>query len=255
MRALLCLLPLVLVPTACGGDSTSLDPVAKAATNTASEGTSRIDFTGTSTSAGLTVGLKGGGDFQDMPQRAQLVLAFTSRQGSSTIRELMRGWTIYMISPLFKNQLPGGKAWVKVDLERTGRSAGFDFSSFSAATPGQTLKLLRHTGKVTKVGTQTVDGIEATHYTAVIDPKQIPNSAQVAKLGATYAPVDVWIDGDDHVRKLHLAYTTTTPAGSSDMTLRYSRFGEAVHVTYPDPAVVFDGTALAARSLRGGGSK
>ena len=68
---------------------------------------------------------------------------------------------------------------------------------------------------MTKVGTETLDGVETTHYTATLDPAKIPNGARLQKLtGASYQPVDVWIDSDDHVRRLHMAYSMS---GSRDV--------------------------------------
>ena len=110
------------------------------------------------------------------------------------------------------------------------------------------------------VGTETIDGVETTHYTATLDPAKIPNGARLQKLaGATYQPVDVWIDGDDHVRRLHMAYSTSGAmaagaASSSDLTMTFSDYGKDVQVSVPSDAETFDATGEAAKSMQNGGA-
>ena len=262
MRPAVALVPLALVLGACGGKSTaSADPVAKAATKTTGEGSAHVKFTATSVANGLRVAITGSGDYASSSRRAQVNVAFTSPLSSGTIRELMQGSTIYMVSPLFKSSIPAGKAWVKIDLTKTGRASGFDFTSFSAATPRQALELLQTTaGKPAKVGTETIDGVETTHYTATIDPAKIPNGARLQKLtGASYEPVDVWVDGDDHVKRLHIAYSMTGAAAagvgsSNEMTMTFSDYGKQVDVSVPPDAETYDVTGETAKTLQNGGS-
>jgi len=247
LRAALALVPIALVLAACGGDAASLDPVAKAATKTTSGGSAHIRFTASSTTNGVKVDIRGSGDFASAPERAQVNLQFSSPQSNGTIRELLKGTSIYMVSPLLRSSIPGGKAWVKIDLAKAGRLSGFDFNSFSAVTPRQTLELLQKTGKVTKVGSESVDGVSTTHYRATIDPAKVKKDARLGGRNVTYEPVDVWVDGSGRVRRLRLAYSAGT-AGSSDMTMSFSQYGRPLSIVLPDKSVIWDATSQVSAS-------
>jgi LppX/LprAFG-like lipoprotein len=253
VRATLALVPLALVLGACGGSSTSVDPVAKAATKTTDDGSAHVKFTATSIANGLRVAITGSGDYASSPQRAQVNVAFRSPLSNGTIRELMQGSTIYMVSPLFKSSIPAGKAWVKIDLTKAGRGSGFDFTSFSAATPRQALELLQHARKPTKVGTETIDGVETTHYRATIDADKVPEDKLLGGAQVTYQPVDVWVDGSNHVRRLRLAYSAGA-AGASDMTMTFSQYGKPLTIALPDKSVIWDATSVASATSTGKGA-
>jgi LppX/LprAFG-like lipoprotein len=252
VRATLALVPLAFVLGACGSSSASSDPVAKAVTKT-TEDSAHVKFTATSVANGLRVAITGSGDYASSPKRAQVNVAFTSPLSNGTIRELMQGSTIYMVSPLFKSSIPAGKAWVKIDLTKVGRGSGFDFTSFSAATPRQALELLQHAGKPTKVGTETIDGVETTHYRATIDPDKVPKDKRLGGTQVTYQPVDVWVDGSDHVRRLRLAYSAGA-AGASDMTMTFSQYGKPLTIALPDKSVIWDATDAASATSTGKGA-
>jgi hypothetical protein len=249
VRAALLLVPVVLLLAACGGDAASVDPVAKAANTTAKDGSAHVAFTASSTSAGAKVDISGSGDFSTASEEGQLSIQFRSAQSSGTIRELLKDGAVYMISPLFQATVPQGKAWVKIDLKKAGHTAGFDVNSFSAATPDQTLALLKKTGKVVKIGLEKLDGVATTHYRASIDPAKLKQDNLPAGATVTYEPIDVWIDSTDHVRRLHVAYSAGA-AGSSEMAMSFSRFGQPVNVTLPDESVVWDATSLAAATMK-----
>jgi hypothetical protein len=247
VRAALALVPLTLVLGACGGgsSSSSTDPVADAASATADEGSAHVQFTAKSTASGLTVDIVGSGDYASSPQRAQANLQFRSPVTSGTIRELMKGSDIYMISPLFKSSIPAGKAWVKIDLAKVGRATGFDVTSFSAATPKQTLELLQHVKDVKKVGSESIGGVETTHYRGRIDASKVDKAKLPAGTNVTYEPVDVWVDGSNHVRRLRLAYSAGA-AGSNDVTMTFSQYGRPLTIDLPDKSVIWDATSVAA---------
>ena len=245
MRLALALVPLALLLGACGGKSTaSADPVAKAAAKTTEDSSAHVKFTATSVANGLRVAITGSGDYASSPRRAQVNVAFRSPLSNGTIRELMQGSTIYMVSPLFKSSIPAGKAWVKIDLTKSGRASGFDFTSFSAATPRQALELLRQARKPTKVGTEKIDGVETTHYRATIDAAKVPKEKLLGGAEVTYEPVDVWVDGSGRVRRMRLAYSAGA-AGSSDMTMTLSQFGRPLTIELPDESVIWDATSVA----------
>jgi LppX_LprAFG lipoprotein len=260
VRAALLLILLAALLAACGGDTLALDPVAQAADTTAKAGSEHVEFLGTSTVQGQKIQLSGSGDFRNDPQLGQMTVRYTAGSQTGEMTQVIKGWRIYMTSPLFARLLPQGKTWMSLDLQKASKAAGIDFRSMTAQTPGQTLQQLKASGDVRKIGSETVAGVETTHYTATLDPAKIPSGARLQKLaGATYQPVDVWIDGDDHVRRLHMAYSTSGAAAagvgsSSELTMTFSDYGKDVQVTVPSDAETFDATGEAAKSLQSGGS-
>ena len=259
MRVALLLVLVAAALTACGGDTLAVDPVAQAADTTTKAGSEHVEFLGVSTVQGQKIRMSGSGDFRNDPQLGRMTLRFTGGTTTGEITEVMKGWRIYMTSPLFARRLPQGKTWMSLDLQKAGKAAGIDFSSLSAQTPGQTLEQLKASGDVTKVGTETLDGVETTHYTATLDPANVPNGARLQKLtGASYQPVDVWIDSDDHVRRLHMAYSMSGSAAagvgtSNEMTMTFSDCGKNVDVSVPTDAETFDATGEAAKSMQQNG--
>ena len=77
-------------------------------------------------------------------------------------------------------------------------------------TPADVLKQLQRTATPVKtIGTETIDGVETTHYRAAIDTRKIPAADKFQKLTrSVYKPIDVWVDGDGRVRQVRFDYTT-----------------------------------------------
>ena len=117
-------------------------------------------------------------------------------------------------------------------------------------------------GDIEKVGEEDVRGVATTHYKATIDferyPELVPaderaaaraSMRQLIKLtGARTAPVEVWVDDDDLVRRLEQTTKLTIPgAGPMSMVqqLELYDFGTKVDIDVPDPAEVADMTDLA----------
>jgi hypothetical protein len=99
---------------------------------------------------------------------------------------------------------------------------------------------------------ETVDGVETTQYTTVLDPAKIPNGAKVQRLAnAKYEPVHVWIDGEGRVRRIRTAFTALGSA--NEMTMTFSDFGKVVDVSLPPAAETYDATGQAASTLQNGG--
>src|SRR4029079_19273696 len=143
VRTAVLLLPLVAVLAACGGDTLALDPVAQAADATTKAGSEHVEFVGLSTVQGQQIRMTGSGDFGNNPQLGRMTLRFDAGGKTGELTEITKGWRIYMTSPLFDSRLPSGKKWLSLDLQKAGKSAGLDFGSMTAQTPGQTLQQLK----------------------------------------------------------------------------------------------------------------
>jgi predicted small lipoprotein YifL len=265
--------PLLLLPllaallasvTGCGsGGALSLDPVAAAATKTADEQTFKVNYSMDMTFMGQKMSLGGTGAFDGDRDVAQatvdlsgLPLPGASSGGAATV--VYDGHVMYMKMPLLTSALPGNKPWVKIDLATAARAAGVDLGSFKAVDPKQGLQQLLASSDTKKVGTDTIDGVETTHYRAVVDV------ANAAKLPAAqrralrqflkgmdgHAPVDVWIDTDGRVRRESMNFNSGAGLQHTEtsVTMNFTDFGAPVDVTVPAPAEVTDITSLVGQS-------
>ena len=204
--------------------------------------------------ADLTVDLSslaGGSGLSLPPGLGSLELRYLQESGDPVV---------YVNVPFLAVMQPGGKSWIRADLEQAAKAGGFDLNQFlnqSNQNPGQVLDLLRATGSVQQVGTETVDGVATTHYTATIDlQKAAALQGQklqsfvdhLAAAGApTQIPLDVWIGSDDGlVHKLtvdeHLKDATV------DLTLDISDYGTPVSVTAPPSDQVVNLSDLLAKA-------
>jgi len=152
--------------------------------------------------------------------------------------------------------LPRGKTWVVIsDGMLGGPGVLGEFSPFGgSADPADLLKSLTGmAGSVKKVGTATMRGVAVTEYQVNIDPAKaaarLPSSQRAsfrqfaAALGSGAIPVDVWVDGQNLVRRiqvsLHLNADSGVPSGArlTESTDFYD-FGVPVRVTAPPASQV-----------------
>jgi hypothetical protein len=150
----------------------------------------------------------------------------------------------------------GGEHWLSVNAKAGGGSNAF--SNLGQSDPTQVLGALeRVSDDVKEVGTATVRGVETKHYTATIDFGKAIDNTKVPKAfrdktkglfgsGAKMpaVPVDVYIDGDGHLRRMTLDMDlgsfgagATGATGVSlptlSMTLDLYDFGTPVNVQAP----------------------
>ena len=77
---------------------------------------------------------------------------------------------LYTRMGLLSQQLPKGKKWLKLDIEKLGKGLGIDVSQLSQYNdPTKMLDYLRSSGDVDEVGKEDVRGVETTHYRAKVD--------------------------------------------------------------------------------------
>jgi len=235
----------------------SLDPVASAANATAKAGSEHVTLNASVNSAGVGIDMTGEGDFDNASHEGELQMTFVSGAVSGSIDEVMKDWVIYMRSNLFSSDLPAGKTWLKIDLQKAGKSLGIDFSTLGTQDPTQLLDQLEAVGSVTKVGTEEI-GVKTTHYRAAMDVSKIPSGARIEQLmHAQYEPIDIWIDDHDLVRRVRMSYSVRTPGvgrTSTVTTMDFSDFGEQVHVNLPSDADTFDATSLGTKALKKAGT-
>lgn len=169
--------------------------------------------------------------------------------GFGAIDAIADGSVLYMKFPAaLAQQLPGGKPWVKLDVEAAARQSGFDLSELSQVQQGdptQALQYLRGASdEVKKIGEEDLRGAHTTHYTATLDLKKAASSLSgarraaydkaIAKLGTASLPADVWIDDAGRARKLSFTQD------AAEVTLELYGFGVEVDAAPPPASDVVD---------------
>jgi hypothetical protein len=172
---------------------------------------------------------------------------------------------MYMRLPALAKVIPGGKPWIKMDLNAIGSQAGIDLSQFTQFTndPSRMIDWLRAaSGDVTTIGTEKVDGVETTHYRATVDLDKYPDLVPAEQRDAmrkaidslektthvTEFPMHVWVGkGDGLVRKVSTVLTQTIQGQTVNVVTseRFYDFGSQVDVALPSDDQVTDLTALA----------
>lgn len=284
VRAALCAtLPLVaataIVVSVGGCGTSSVDPIAQAAEATSQLPGAQITLSEQLSSPALPqqIAISGTGDIDQSKHTGQLTMKFPQLPGApsslsnATIQVVIQYPVIYMELPqALSEKLPGGKPWMKIDVQSASQAAGINLPGLSSTTeldPTQYLNFLRGaSGDVTELGRETLDGVATTHYRATIQISRVierlPASqragaqaaiSQLQKLGGLSSiPVEVWIDDAHRVRRERIdihEQVSGTPIGAT-VTIDYVSFHAGRPVTVPPPSQVYDITALATSGLR-----
>lgn len=228
------------------------DPLANvqhAAQKTADVSGVHMETTGSLTAGATSVTLTGSGDFDNANKQGQTTVVLKIGAQDVTLAGVIDGTTIYIQSKQFTSRLPSGKTWIKLDLDKAGASQGFNYSSLLAFTPTEALEQLEAADAAKTAGTDTIGGVETTHYQVTnLDTSKLPKA--VTALGhPKYGPVDVWIgnkDGYVYRESFSLSFPKSgkTESTSTSLQLDLSKFGEKVTVTLPPENEVFDATAF-----------
>ena len=225
-RAAIVLLVLPLALVACGGSkktassgsSSALVAVEAAALKTVQAGSEHVTLTASATTSGQQISLTGNGAFDTKKRLGTLHVNLSAGSITAALDEVLDGTTAYIRSPLLSATLPHGKKWLKIDLAKAGKAAGFNLSLLSSQDPAQTLSYLGTLKNITVVGKETVNGVSTTHYHAIAP-------------GAT--SYDAWVGADGYV---HQVRVVTTTGAKVTATTGLSNFGAAVSVKVPPAA-------------------
>lgn len=143
----------------------------------------------------------------------------------------------------------GGKHWMKYDYDTLAKQGGasgeFLKDQMQNTDPARAVQLLIATGKVKSVGSETVRGVNTTHYTGTVEVSELAKlqsedlsdqdlralQSQLEQSGMKTETVDLWIDGKDLlVKKREQAQSNQ---GAYDGTVFYSDYGVDVTVDVP----------------------
>jgi hypothetical protein len=195
-----------------GSQAVSGQAIAAAAVKSARAGSVEADFE----IAGAGVNGSGSGVFNTGASRTgQLSMKVSVNGVAVPIDSVVTGNVLYMRSSLFTRfGVSGGKQWIKVDLGKLAQQQGVDLSSLANAnpTPASALEYLRGATHVRKVGTDSIQGADATHYKVSVDLERAAARSSGSERrslrrlmqasGVKKLPVDVWIDAKGYLRKV-----------------------------------------------------
>ena len=269
MRITIASLALTIALAGCGSSSDGTEreavaPLAKAVSATQAESSARMTFTTEGDVAGQSIKGNGSGIVQFKPPKAQLNLKMSAAGQDISIDEVMDGTTMYMKLPKEAMAgVPGGKSWIKFDLDKASGGA-LSGAMGSSQDPASQLKLLNALAGAKEVGKEKIGGEQTTHYRGELDYKQVAKSGpqelrKAAELAVkvmenTTIPVDVWIDDQGRVRQQRLDFNTKplngSPGQKQTMTIGYSDFGTDTSVIKPPAdSDAYDATAQASDAV------
>jgi hypothetical protein len=229
------------------GTKAQPDNLSAAVTRTAGQ-TARIAMTTTMQMQSMSVSYTAAGEYD-----------FVHSRGTVSMRSPV-GMTEIFIAPTAYIKLsgdsgmPDGKSWIALDA---GTSSGLGtslFGPFGGTDPADLLaSLTAISSSVTSLGPAVIRGVKVTGFRVDIDPAKaaarVPGweraglRAFISSLGPGPVPVDVWVDGQNLVRRvklsLHLPTGEGTSAGSQVVQVTdFYDFGVPVRVSAPPASQV-----------------
>lgn len=254
----------LLVPLAagCGEEASAAEVVAASADATVEATTARVsmvmDMSGMPGMDGdLSLEGEGETDFESgraamrMDMSALLEQAGAPGGLDGTIETLVDGNFMYMRGGMFTQgiDLPEG-TWLKADLQEFADAQGIDLAQAQQAgtnDPRQQLAMLKGVSEdgVEELGEEEVRGARTTHYRAEVDLERALEESgavidredferYVDSLPFDSTTVDLWIDGDDRVRRMVMEMPV--PEGGNAtiaMTMEFYDFGAELDLEPP----------------------
>ena len=257
VRALsvLAALALALLP-GCGSSADPLELVSTAGAETVDEGVARLTAT-TEVTAAATIRVEAHGLIDLGGHRSSLTMQLPF--GAGDMEMVADGTTLYLSGAGLASEFGATTPWASVDLGRIGDLAGTDLAQLQSSSEAAAgLGLLAGSDEVEEVGHEEVGGVPTTHYRASVDPRKAVEEAgavtdrerfeQFARALDGRVDVDVWLDGEDRVRRLRYAQPLGALMGVTQ-TLELSDFGTDERIEVPPASDVTDVTE---RFLRDG---
>ena len=203
----------------------------------------------------------GEGAFDLQAKRGSMHFTMSIPGGQSLDFDILYdGTVLYERFPAaLSSQLPGGKEWIRLDLQELSKLSGVDISQLiqsSPTDPTQTLEYLKAASSdIQSLGTEDVRGIPTRHFHMTVDLNKIAGEqglgdsirSVIDLLGRSTFPMDVWIDDQGRARRTEVNFSfEPSQAGASagristKETVEYFDFGAPVHVSIPPDSDVVD---------------
>lgn len=156
------------------------------------------------------------------------------------------GETAYVKFPFFTAMLGSETEWVSMPADE-GDAFASDFETFPT-DPTELIENFDEEGaSIEEVGTETVNGVEATHYRITLDPEAMDLSAEEEAeladsgiLTTEVIPMDIWISEDGYMTRMVMVIDGTglDPAAGEEfetMTMTYNVFDVNAGVVIEEP--------------------
>ncbi|MGW4421711.1 LppX_LprAFG lipoprotein [Streptosporangium sp. NPDC004631] len=165
-------------------------------------------------------------------------------------RAILTGDTVYVKSELLNKFAGANKPWIKVSLTDLDAKGQAGVKAFTAQAQqfdlAGTVKLLTASKDVKAVGTETVGGVETTHYSGtfpVAEAAQVIDPARRERLQEQLSRVknvkfDLWSDAQSLPRKVTLS--GSEQGVTFNMAASFKGFNEPVEIAAPPADQVGD---------------
>lgn len=232
----------------------SSNPIVSAMQSTLDAGSASMKIQENTAVSGQTANIQGRGSVDFDNKQGELNLQLPTQLGgsSASIQLVFQGSVYYMKSPAFAQVLPPGKTWVKIDLDELSKSSSAamaQFAQLAQSDPSQFVDILRGAVQEEKIGTETINGQDTTHYQAKIDYQKAAEAGSIQMRSALEAaaqgikkatgsytvPIDVWIDSAGRLVRetVNVAVATSGVTAKSNVTVNFSDYGTNVNVSPP----------------------
>jgi hypothetical protein len=249
-RVVVILAGAAILAAGCGTKTAPVVGLSAAVSHTGDQ-TARMAATTTVGSSGMSISFTETGVFDFADSRGMI-----SMQSPVGITEIFLPPEVYINVPGGSgSSLPHGKSWIALDAGTLGGSADSMLGPFGgSADPADLLaSLTAVSSSVTRLGTSTVRGVPVTGFRVSIDPAKaaarVPGAERagflefVKSLGTGAIPVDVWVDGQNLVRRV--TFSLNEPGGMGAQTgarltesVDFYDFGVPVRISAPPAAQV-----------------
>ena len=255
------------------------DPIAQAATLSSTAPGYRMNLAMSIGGSALTQPITAYGsaivDLRDQAESMSLTMDLSGEPAAAqalgstamNIRIIQEHGTVYMRMPAtVMRAIPGlgGKQWLKMDISKIAGAPGLSSlnSDPTISDPSRMLDYLRaESSSITNEGYQRIDGVQTTHYHAILDLSNVaanlPPSEQASvqqalsaleqEAGVAGVPIDVWVDAQHLVRRIGMSislHTANGASGSVAMTADLTDYGAQPQPTLPPDGQVQDLNSL-----------
>jgi hypothetical protein len=245
---LLCVL--AVLATACGGDTTSREPLAEAARKTSDVPGAHFVMTGRVAGGGARIVFRGPGEIADHGRKLHMRMTMPAEilgmkglaDGDVTFDVVGSDQYFFFRGGPF-SELAGGK-WVRIKDNEPAFNLGQN-------DPSQMLEYLQATSEVEALGEDTVRGVDTTHYEARIQLDRVadrvsPEAARALRQltqggGIKEIPLEVWVDDESLVRRLTMDWHPE--GGTVAFEMELFDFGD-VQIDVPTASEAVDLTKL-----------
>lgn len=229
------------------------EAVRSAYDKTAEQDTARVTLRVQTSADGTSVTANGRGTVDLEDGDSVMIL---SAQGER-IEQRVVDQVLYQKLP--RSEAPGGKPWIKIDVQKVAERQGVGDQSVNDPAQAAAFTKAIDDKDVTREGTAKVGGVNTTHYRVAVDVAELPNGAALRRQLGPTLPMGVWLDDDGRIRRQQIDMTLKAPAedGATDRAssspqsakvrtvMEFSDFGTDVKAEAPPSRQVTDLTQKA----------